>query len=154
MLCAAARSMLNHAISKWDKTITPELWPFVIQHATTDLKVIIQWFKREGDEAMPKNKHGFLLQYCETCTCVVASVTYHDDEEAIATVDIHVAVDPVGDVVAASTVAPVGGATATTTAAAVDVGVATSAVALTDILWSITRPPAVAAAQPPVAAAW
>jgi hypothetical protein len=24
-LCAAARSMLNHAISKWDRTITPEL---------------------------------------------------------------------------------------------------------------------------------
>jgi hypothetical protein len=34
-LCAAARSMLNHAISKWDKTITPELWPFVIQQAAT-----------------------------------------------------------------------------------------------------------------------
>jgi hypothetical protein len=27
--------MLNHAISKWDKTITPELWPFVIQQAET-----------------------------------------------------------------------------------------------------------------------
>jgi hypothetical protein len=25
--------MLNHAISKCDKTITPELWPFAIQHA-------------------------------------------------------------------------------------------------------------------------
>jgi transposase InsO family protein len=34
-LCAAARSMLNHAISKWDKTITTELWTFAIQHATT-----------------------------------------------------------------------------------------------------------------------
>jgi hypothetical protein len=34
-LCAAARSMLNHAISKWDKTITPELWPFAIQQAAT-----------------------------------------------------------------------------------------------------------------------
>jgi hypothetical protein len=34
-LCAAARSMLNHAISRWDKTITAELWPFTIQHATT-----------------------------------------------------------------------------------------------------------------------
>jgi hypothetical protein len=32
-LCATARSMLNHAISKWDKTITPELWPFAIQQA-------------------------------------------------------------------------------------------------------------------------
>jgi hypothetical protein len=34
-LCAAARSMLNHAISGWDKTITAELWPFAIQHAAT-----------------------------------------------------------------------------------------------------------------------
>jgi hypothetical protein len=34
-LCAAARSMLNHAISKWDKIITAELWTFAIQHAFT-----------------------------------------------------------------------------------------------------------------------
>jgi hypothetical protein len=34
-LCAAARSMLNHAISRWDKTITAELWPFAIQHSVT-----------------------------------------------------------------------------------------------------------------------
>jgi hypothetical protein len=34
-LCAAARSMLNHAISRWDKTITAERWPFEIQHAAT-----------------------------------------------------------------------------------------------------------------------
>jgi hypothetical protein len=27
--------MLNHAISKWDKTIAAELWPFAIQHAAT-----------------------------------------------------------------------------------------------------------------------
>jgi hypothetical protein len=33
-LCAAARSMLNHAISRWNKTITAELWPFAIQHVT------------------------------------------------------------------------------------------------------------------------
>jgi hypothetical protein len=32
-LCSAARSMLNHAISRWEKTITAELWPFAIQHA-------------------------------------------------------------------------------------------------------------------------
>jgi hypothetical protein len=30
-LCAAARSMLNHAISRWDKTIKAKLWPFAIQ---------------------------------------------------------------------------------------------------------------------------
>jgi transposase InsO family protein len=34
-LCAAARSMLNHAISRGDKTITAEIWPFAIQHAAT-----------------------------------------------------------------------------------------------------------------------
>jgi transposase InsO family protein len=34
-LCAASRSMLNHAISRWDKTITAKLWPFAIQHAAT-----------------------------------------------------------------------------------------------------------------------
>jgi hypothetical protein len=27
--------MLNHAISKWDKTIAPELWPFAIQQVAT-----------------------------------------------------------------------------------------------------------------------
>jgi hypothetical protein len=34
-LCAATRSMLNHDISRWDKTITAKLWPFVIQHFAT-----------------------------------------------------------------------------------------------------------------------
>jgi hypothetical protein len=34
-LCAAAQSMLNHAISQWDLTITAKLCPFAIQHATT-----------------------------------------------------------------------------------------------------------------------
>jgi transposase InsO family protein len=34
-LCAAARSMLNHDISRWDNTITAELWPFAIQHIAT-----------------------------------------------------------------------------------------------------------------------
>jgi hypothetical protein len=34
-LCAAARSMLKHAISRWDKTIKAKLWPFAIQHAAT-----------------------------------------------------------------------------------------------------------------------
>jgi hypothetical protein len=27
--------MLNQAISKWDKIITPELWTYAIQHAAT-----------------------------------------------------------------------------------------------------------------------
>jgi hypothetical protein len=34
-LCAAAHSMLNHAISKWDKTITSKLWHLAIQHPAT-----------------------------------------------------------------------------------------------------------------------
>jgi hypothetical protein len=37
-LCAAARSMLNHAIYRWDKTITAEIWAFAIQHAATIYK--------------------------------------------------------------------------------------------------------------------
>jgi hypothetical protein len=36
-----------------------------------DLKVMIQWFKRDGDKAMPKNKEGLLLRYHETHTRVV-----------------------------------------------------------------------------------
>jgi hypothetical protein len=32
-----------------------------------DLKVMIQWYKRAGDSAMPKNKEGLLLRYRETC---------------------------------------------------------------------------------------
>jgi hypothetical protein len=34
-LCAAAQSMLNHAISRWYKTITADSRPFTIQHAAT-----------------------------------------------------------------------------------------------------------------------
>jgi hypothetical protein len=30
--------MLNHAISKWDTLITPELWTYAIQHAATILE--------------------------------------------------------------------------------------------------------------------
>jgi hypothetical protein len=41
----------------------------------TDLKVMIQWFKRDGDNAMPKNKDGLLLHCSETCTRLVAAVT-------------------------------------------------------------------------------
>jgi hypothetical protein len=36
-----------------------------------DLKVMIQWFKRDGDKAMPKNKEGVLLRYRETHIRVV-----------------------------------------------------------------------------------
>jgi hypothetical protein len=34
-LCPTSRSMINHEISRWDRTITAEQWPFVIQHAAT-----------------------------------------------------------------------------------------------------------------------
>jgi hypothetical protein len=36
-----------------------------------DLKVMIQWFKRDGDKVMPKNMEGLLLRYRETHTHVV-----------------------------------------------------------------------------------
>jgi hypothetical protein len=41
------------------------------QWSNHDLKVMIQWFKRDGDKAMPKNKEGLLLRYRETHTRVV-----------------------------------------------------------------------------------
>jgi hypothetical protein len=47
-----------------------------------DLKVMIQWFKRYGDKAMPKNKEGLLLRYRETHTRVVhgdRGVYLHED---------------------------------------------------------------------------
>jgi hypothetical protein len=34
----------------------------------TELKVMIQWYKRDGDKAMSKNKDGLLLRYRETHT--------------------------------------------------------------------------------------
>jgi hypothetical protein len=37
-LCAAARSMISHAISKWENIITPELWTYEIQHAAEIFK--------------------------------------------------------------------------------------------------------------------
>jgi hypothetical protein len=82
----------------------------------TDLKDMIQWFKRESNEAMSKNKDGLLVCYCEICTRVVTEVTYLEEEEAIAAGNcngnaaIHVDVDPVGGVVVAATAGPVGGA--------------------------------------------
>jgi hypothetical protein len=55
---------------------------------------MIQWFKWEGGKAMPKNKDGLLLRYRETCTRVVAAVTYRVDEEELAA---GVAVDVTSD---------------------------------------------------------
>jgi hypothetical protein len=87
----------------------------------TDLKVMIQWFKIEGDKAMPKNKDGLLLHYCETCTHVVSPVTYHEQDEEVAA---HVATVSVG----------VGVPTARD-------GVASAAVdSTTDVLWLLVNP--------------
>jgi hypothetical protein len=49
----------------------------------TDLNVMIQWYKRDGDNAMPKNKDGLLLRYRETHTRAVDDTsTYpHKDVE-------------------------------------------------------------------------
>jgi transposase InsO family protein len=47
-LCAAAQSILNHAISRWDKTITDELWPFPIQHSATIYNTK-KWRSRDCD---------------------------------------------------------------------------------------------------------
>jgi hypothetical protein len=44
---------------------------------------MIQRFKRKGGKAMPHNKDGLLIRYRETCTRVVAPVTYRSDEEEL-----------------------------------------------------------------------
>jgi hypothetical protein len=56
-----------------------------------DLKVMIQWFKRDGDKAMPKNKNkkGLLLRYHKTHTRVVHGDmgAYPHDDVATAVAD-------------------------------------------------------------------
>jgi hypothetical protein len=136
----AGRLAINRLKDKVDMAPEKGDTPEAGKWNNTDLKVIIQWFKREGGKAMPKNKYGLLPPYCETCTHVVAAITYrYDDDEAIVTAVIHVA---------ASTVAPAGGVPAS----AVGVATATADVAPTSVLWSLTRSPATDAAQPPAAA--
>jgi hypothetical protein len=49
------------------KGVTPETGKW----NNHDLKVMIQWFKRNGDKSIPKNKEGLLLRYRETHTRVV-----------------------------------------------------------------------------------
>jgi hypothetical protein len=89
--------------------------PEAVKWNNTDLNDMIQWFKRDSNEAMSKNKDGLLVCYCEICTHVVTEVTYLE-EEAIAAGNgngnaaIHVDVDPVDIGVVAATVGPVGGA--------------------------------------------
>jgi hypothetical protein len=59
-LCEASRSMLNHAISRWDANITAELWPFAIQHSATIYNTttrssrdydLIPWEKVRGERS-------------------------------------------------------------------------------------------------------
>jgi hypothetical protein len=53
-----------------------------------DLKVMIQWFKCDGDKAMPKNKEGLLLRHRKTHTRVVhgdiGTYPYEDVAAAVA----------------------------------------------------------------------
>jgi hypothetical protein len=90
---------------------------------------MVHWFKRDGDKAMPNNKYGLLLCYHETCTPVVAAVTYREDD--ITGVGIDVTAD--ADV-------------ATVAAASCDgIGVPTADVGGTGIIWSLST---ATAAQP------
>jgi hypothetical protein len=43
-----------------------------------DLKFMIQWFKRNGNKSMPKNKYGLILRYRETHTRVVRTYPHED----------------------------------------------------------------------------
>jgi hypothetical protein len=96
---------------------------------------MIQWFKRDGDKAMPKNKHGLLLRYRETCTSVVEPVTFQEDNDGVIVgVDVDVAV--------------AAGVAAVTVTSDVGVSVHTAAVGGTGVLWSI-----ITAAQPLATAA-
>jgi hypothetical protein len=52
----------------------------------TDLKVMIQWYKRDGDKAMSKNKDGLLLRYRETHTRVVDDTSTYPREDMEAAV--------------------------------------------------------------------
>jgi hypothetical protein len=72
---------------KVDMVLAKGETPYACKWNTTDRKVMIQWFKWDGDKSTPKNKYSLLLFYRETCTSVVESVTYlEDDDEATASV--------------------------------------------------------------------
>jgi hypothetical protein len=73
----------------------------------TDIKVTIKCYKHDRDKAMPKNKEGLILRYCEIYTRFVDNNTYsHEDTEATVDVDFAVDVDVVG-VAAAMTAATI-----------------------------------------------
>jgi hypothetical protein len=102
---------------------------------TIDLKFMIQWFKRDGDKAVPKNKDGILLLYRETYTRVVESVTYR--EENITGVDVAVATGVANVIATADVLVGVG------------VSVPTDDVCGTGVFWSLST----ATANQPVATA-
>jgi hypothetical protein len=79
----------------------------------TDLKVMIQWFKRDGDKDMPKSKEGFILRYRETHTHVVDDTSTYPHEE------VYVAVAHAASSVAVKTITHYATHTNATTAAAV-----------------------------------
>jgi hypothetical protein len=54
-----------------------------------DLKFMIQWFQRDVDKAMPKNKEGLLIFYCETRTRVVHGTYPHEDVAAPVTSSVY-----------------------------------------------------------------
>jgi hypothetical protein len=54
----------------------------------TDIKVMIQWFKRDGNKAMSKNKEGLLLRFWETHTRVVDDTSTYPHKEVEAAVDL------------------------------------------------------------------
>jgi hypothetical protein len=60
--------------SKVDAVLAKGATPKTCKWNSHDIKVMIQWFKRDGDKATPKNKEGVRLHYRKTHTHVV----HHD----------------------------------------------------------------------------
>jgi hypothetical protein len=60
---------------KVDLVLTKGATPAEGKWNNNDLKVMIQWFKRDGDKAMPNNRDGPILWYCETHTHMLSSLT-------------------------------------------------------------------------------
>jgi hypothetical protein len=59
---------------------------------------MIQWVKRDGDKAMPKNKYGLLLRYRETHKRVVITYPHEDAAAAPATTAAVAAATPTATV--------------------------------------------------------
>jgi hypothetical protein len=72
--------------AKVDAVLTKGATPETGKWNNHDLKVMIQWFKRDGDKAMSKNKEGLLLRYRKTHTRVVHGGKGAYPHEDVATV--------------------------------------------------------------------